>query len=81
MLETIWFLLWGLLWALKSLFLPTGSPLESWSAIFLLTPALAIGSVTAWASLDLDPSSGFFHYCLYLGVCVLLRLAMGLPAL
>jgi predicted Zn finger-like uncharacterized protein len=77
----VYVVLWGVLWALKHWFLPGDTPLESWSTLFLLGPPLAIGTATAVLSLDLDAGNGFFHYCLYLGVCVLLRLAMGLSAL
>jgi predicted Zn finger-like uncharacterized protein len=72
-------ILWAVLWGLKSWLIDDG--LESWNTLFLLVGPLAVGSVTAWATLDLDLGSGLFHYCLYLGVCVLLRLTMGLLAL
>jgi hypothetical protein len=73
--------LWAVLWGLIHWLLPADTALESWSTLFLLVPPLAVGSIAAWGTLDLDLGSGFFHYCLYLGVCVLLRLTMGLAAL
>ncbi|HTQ39090.1 MAG TPA: hypothetical protein VMJ32_08675 [Pirellulales bacterium] len=77
----VYVVLWGVLWGLKHWFLPNAAPLESWSTLFLVGPLLAIGTLSAVLSLDLDAGNGFFHYCLYVGVCVLLRLTMGLPAL
>jgi len=77
----VYVVLWGILWGLKHGVLQADSSLESWNTLFLLIPPMVVGSVTAWATLDLDVGSGFFHYCLYLGVCVLLRLTIGLTAL
>ena len=42
---------------------------------------LAVGSFAAFVSFDLEPSSGFFHYALYVLVTVGLRFVMGLPFL
>jgi hypothetical protein len=78
---TVYAVLWGVLWGLKHWLLAGDEALESWSTLYLLVPPLTIGSAAAWATLDLDLGSGFFHYCLYLGACVLLRLTMGLAAL
>ncbi|HZZ28324.1 MAG TPA: hypothetical protein VFE46_10020 [Pirellulales bacterium] len=77
----VYAILWALLWGLKNWFVPGGESLESWNILFLVCPPLAIGTATAVLSLDLDAGNGFFHYCLYFGVCVLLRLIMGLSAL
>jgi predicted Zn finger-like uncharacterized protein len=77
----VYAILWGLLWTLKHWFLPGDVALESWSTLFLVGPPLVLGTTTAVLCLDLDAGSGFFHYFLYLGVCVLLRLSMGLSAL
>jgi hypothetical protein len=79
--SVVYAMLWAVIWALKHWLLPAESAGEGWSLLFLLVPTMALGSTTAWATLDLDPGSGFFHYCLYLGVCVLLRITMGLTAL
>jgi hypothetical protein len=73
--------LWGAIWALKANFLPDSQNLEVWSVIYLAGPPLVIGSLVALATLDLDFGTGFMHYCCYLLVTVLLRLAMNLPPL
>lgn len=77
----VYVVLWAIIWGLQVWFVPADSTLEGWSILFLLAPTMALGTVASWAALDLDPGSGFFHCCLYLGVCVLLRITMGLPAL
>lgn len=51
-----------------------------WNLVFLLPPFLVVGATTSFASLDLDPTSAFFHYALYLSVTVLLRMTVGLSA-
>ncbi len=77
----IYTVLWGMVWGLKRWIFPADAALENWNTVFLLAVPLAMGTAAAWGTLDLEPGSGFFHYCLYLGVCVLLRLTMGLAAL
>jgi hypothetical protein len=72
--------LWGAVWAMKHFVFKEAS-LEIWHYFLLLAPPIAVGALTAFATLDLDFGSGFFHYCMYLGTCVLLRVTMGLPAL
>lgn len=62
-------------------FLPEALTKEMFNWLFLGIPPLAIGALTALSTLDLDFTSGFFHYVLYVLVCVLLRLTMGLPPL
>jgi cation transport ATPase len=54
---------------------------EIWMAGIVLPPFLIVGSLAAFATLDLDASSAFFHYALYALSCVLLRVLMGLPAI
>ena len=68
------------LW-LAHAFLPAALTSEMFNWLYLGIPPLVIGSVTALSTLDLDFTSGFFHYVLYVLVCVLLRLTMGLPPL
>jgi hypothetical protein len=72
--------LWGAVWAMKHFVFKDSSP-EIWQYFILLAPPVAVGALTALATLDLDFGSGFFHYCMYLGICVLLRATMGLHAL
>jgi hypothetical protein len=71
--------LWGAMFAIKHFLIGSEGSLETWNYAVLAGPALVIGSLTAFATLDLDFGSGFFHYVLYLAVCVLLRLTMKLP--
>jgi hypothetical protein len=55
-------------------------PVETWNVLPFACVFLFIGAGTAYVCYDLDLLSGFFHYCLYLLVTILLRLTMGLPA-
>ena len=47
---------------------------------FIVPCLAAVGILAAYSSLDLDPTNSFFHYALYLGVTVILRLIMGMSA-
>ena len=51
---------------------------ELWQWLFVAPPFLVAGGLVALACLDLDFGSGFFHYCFYLFVTVLLRWLAGL---
>jgi hypothetical protein len=51
---------------------------ELWSWFIVAPPLLLIGALAAHASLDLDYGNGFFHYCFYLLVTVLLRWAANI---
>ena len=55
------------------------APVETWNVLPFAVAFMALGAGTAYVCYDLDLGSGFFHYCLYLLVTILLRLAMGLP--
>jgi hypothetical protein len=70
--------LWGAIWALKHFLAPDGTP-EIWQYFVILGPPVGIAALSALATLDLDFGSGVFHYVLYLGTCILLRLTMKLP--
>jgi len=70
--------LWGAIWALKHFLIGDASP-EIWQYLIVFAPPLGIGALAALATLDLDFGSGVFHYVLYLGTCILLRLTMKLP--
>jgi hypothetical protein len=50
-----------------------------WMAAFVLPPFFVGGAAAAFATLDLDFGSAFFHYSLYALACVLLRMLLGLP--
>ncbi len=53
---------------------------EPYLWIFAGPAFIGIGGTAALAALDLDFASGAFHYCFYLLVTLLLRAAIGLPA-
>ena len=57
--------------------------LETWDPVMIVIigPILLVGAGAAYVCYDLTFGSGFFHYCLYLLVTVLLRLTMGMTAL
>lgn len=69
----IYALLWGAFW-----FVPEDWIIEYWSWFYIAAPFLLLGAVTAFASLDLDFGSGFFHYCFYLAVTLLYRYLIGM---
>lgn len=46
---------------------------ELWGWAYVAPPFLALGALAAFACLDLDFGSGFFHYSFYLIVTILLR--------
>lgn len=50
---------------------------QSW--LFAGPPIIAVGAGAGYATLDLEFGSAVFHYGLYLGVTIVLRLVMGLP--
>lgn len=51
---------------------------ELWNWLYVAPPFFVVGALAALACLDLDFGSGFFHYCFYLSVTVLLRWLAGL---
>jgi hypothetical protein len=55
--------------------------LEIWQMIVLVVPVFAAGTLAAYAALDLDPGSAFFHCAMYFAVTVMLRLVAGLPVI
>ncbi len=67
-------ILWGVYAYVAGRFL-TG---ELWQWLFVVPPFLCVGGLVALACLDLDFGSGFFHYCFYLFVTVLLRWLAGM---
>jgi len=69
--------LWGAIWAIKHFLAPDGTP-EIWQYFVILGPPVGVAALSALATLDLDFGSGVFHYVLYLGTCILLRLAAGM---
>ena len=80
----VYALLWGVYMYIGTQIFPT----EEWEAglgavklMGLCVPILGMGTLAAFVSFDLDPTSGFFHYALYLLATVGLRFVMGLPFL
>ena len=71
---------YGGMWAVYALLSePLGGVAEGpWIWMFVAPPFLIVGTVTAFATLDLDFGRAFFHCCLFCVVTILLRLAMGL---
>ncbi len=75
--SVIYAVLWGVyLYVTRMLGLEQGPELPQ--LVYLIPMLILPGAITAVASLDLDNVFGTLHYCMYLGVCVVLRLIMGL---
>ncbi|MEM9658932.1 MAG: hypothetical protein AAF961_11280 [Planctomycetota bacterium] len=55
--------------------------LEVYQLAILAGAAILIGAGAALVCFDLDYLTGVFHFALYFGVCLLLRVVMGLPLL
>jgi predicted Zn finger-like uncharacterized protein len=74
--------IWGAYWLVFAYWydfkpLPSGQP--SWLVMGGVVPVMvAIGAVTAQASLDLELGTGALHYAMYLSTTVILRLLMGM---
>lgn len=71
-------LLWAVYWPLTTYGIVTG---EVWQWLFVIPVFVAAGSGISFATLDLDFGSAAFHYCFYLAMTILLRFAIGMPAL
>jgi hypothetical protein len=79
----VYALLWGVFIFLGGRFFGPDAlkkGLEIWQMVALVVPVFAAGTLAAYAALDLDPGSAFFHCAMYFAVTVLLRLVAGLPA-
>lgn len=73
----IWGLYWFVFWYLNPNAPPTWQP--SWQIMCAVVPVMiAIGALTAQASLDLELGTGALHYTMYLATTVLLRMLMGM---
>ena len=76
-------LTWGIFWALHW-YLLEGEPLNMSDHMPFLAITvggmIGIGGAASHFSLDLEVLNGVLHYGLYLGVCVLLRLIIGMAA-
>jgi hypothetical protein len=69
--------LWAGLWAVLE-YVPRDVTSTAWNWIFVGPPFFVIGAGAAFATLDLDFGSGFFHYCFYLLVTMALGAVAGL---
>ena len=76
----VYAILWGLV-VLVRVYVFEGDPFEVVHMVVILPIMVAIGSFAAYASLDLEFDTAAIHYGMYLGVTVILRLIMGLPAI
>jgi hypothetical protein len=78
-------LVYACLWGVAALFTifvyPDNAEPEVWQFIPGTAIMIVAGTLTAVATLDLEPLNAFFHYAFYLVVTVLLRIVMGLPPL
>lgn len=72
--------LWGAFAFFYMLFF-SSAPAGVMQVFFMGPPFLFLGAGVAYCCYDFDLGTGFFHYSFYLLVTVLLRLAMGLPAI
>ena len=71
-------LLWAGFYYMPGVFQFQVSEMEMFHFLFLIPPIVAIGASASMLALDLDFFSGAIHFALYVLVCVLLRLCMGL---
>lgn len=80
----VYALLWGVYWYVGRLW---GGPdaftkgLEIYQLVVLAGLPLALGTLAAFVSFDLEIVNAFFHCAMYFAVTVVLRLVAGLPAL
>jgi cation transport ATPase len=73
--------IYAALWAAQAYVYPAifgESQPEVWSMVMVAPVYLFLGASTAYLCYDLDMGNGFFHYCFYLVVTILLRMIMGL---
>jgi len=76
----VYAILWGLVVLVRG-YVFEGETFEIVHMVVILPIMVAIGSFAAYASLDLEFDTAAIHYGMYLGVTVILRLIMGLPAI
>ncbi len=71
--------LWFIYWYICSSLQIEGSP-EIWQLTFILPVMFVVGGIASWASYEIDFTMATIHYGFYFGVCVLMRLIMGMSA-
>ncbi|HUY31273.1 MAG TPA: hypothetical protein VMV69_00725 [Pirellulales bacterium] len=69
----VYMALWG-----GYLFIPSDATSEPWSWVYIGPPFFLIGAGVALATLDLDYTNGFFHYCFYVLITISLGWIAGL---
>ena len=77
----VYAVLWVAIFFVKGRIWGSDDPLETFQMLMLAVPFVGAGMLAAYASLDIDPTSSFMHYALYLLVTILLRATMGLSIL
>jgi hypothetical protein len=70
--------LWGVFWYLR---FQTGMPNETFHWFFVAPLFIGAGGGIAFAAFDLEFGSGALLYCFYLVVTIILRWAIGFPAI
>ncbi len=69
----VYMALWGVY-----MFLPADATAEAYNWIIVGPPFFVVGAMTAYVTFDLDFGNGFFHYCFYVLVTLLLGATAGL---
>ena len=78
----VYVLLWGIWTFLSPLWgFPRGEYIDLPWLVAIVPALVCIGAIAPFAALDFEYLTAAFHYGLYLGVCVLLRVIMQLPPL
>jgi hypothetical protein len=81
----VYALAWGVYWYVGRMVFDADdydqAKLELFQVGILAAIAIGIGTFTAFVSFDFEPLVGFFHFMLYFGLTILLRVTMGLPLL
>jgi len=74
-------ILWGIYaYMISDAVFSQGGSRELWLVTFLSPPMVVAGTFISAMTLKLDFNTAALHYLVFLTVCVLLRLTMGLPA-
>lgn len=77
----VYAILWGVLWGIKTYLGDNGKPPEIYEIGVILAILVGGGTLASLATLDLDGLSAAMHYGMYLGITVVLRIIMNLPAI
>jgi hypothetical protein len=81
----VYALAWGVYWYVGRMVFDADdydeAKLELFQVGILAGIAIGIGTFTAFVAFDFEPLVGFFHFMLFFGLTILLRVTMGLPLL